>query len=143
MAAGMPTVMVVTAAAPPLGLADELLVPQPVTVSATPVTNSRARVTTGLEDALPLMDLITADYRLSVSGGQGRPASAGVIGARGVAAPLRTPSPPGSRCRTTRGRRAHRNGAARGWPDLSAGGGRQVFPRGPWTDATTTPGRGH
>jgi hypothetical protein len=78
MAAGMPTVMVVTAAAPPLPLADELLVPQPVTVSATPVTNSRARVTTGLEDVLPLMDLIIVDYRLSVSGGKGRPASAGL-----------------------------------------------------------------
>src|SRR6516162_5850240 len=71
MAAGMPTVMVVTAAAP-LPLADELLVPQPARVSATPVASSRARVTAGREDAPPLMALIIADYRLSVAGGPGR-----------------------------------------------------------------------
>src|SRR5215472_2481956 len=143
MAAGMPTVMVVvTAAVPPLPLADELLVPQPATVSATPVASSRARVTTDLEDALPPMALIIADYRLSVTGGVW-PASAGrTTCAGGGAGPLRVPVPPGSRCRTTPGCRAHRNGAARGWPGLSAGGGRQVSPPGPWTDATTTPGRG-
>src|SRR6516165_9515685 len=110
MAAGMPTVMVVTAAAP-LPLADELLVPQPARVSATPVASSRARVTAGLEDALPPMALIIADYHLSVTG-EVWPASAGRAAcAGGGAGPLRVPVPPGSRCRTTPGRRAHRNGA--------------------------------
>src|SRR5215468_9149411 len=143
MAAGMPTVMVVTAAAVPLPLADELLVPQLATVSATPVASSRARVTTGLEDALPPMALIIADYRLSVAGGA-RPASAGrAVSVAGGAGPLRAPVPPGSLCRTRRGCRARRSGAAHGWPGLWAGGGRQVFPPGPWTGATTTPGHGH
>src|SRR6516162_5814112 len=86
MAAGMPTVMVVTAAAP-LPLADELLVPQPARVSATPVASSRARVTAGLEDALPPMALIIADYHLSVTGevwpaSAGRAACAGVVRGR-------------------------------------------------------------
>src|SRR5215469_10012837 len=135
MAAGMPTVMVVTAAPAPPPLADELLVPQPARVSATPVASSRARVTAGLEYAMPLMALIIADYRLSMAG---RPASADrATNARGIARPLRAPFPPGSRCRTTRGHRARRSEAAPGWPDLSAGGGRQLFPPGPWTGATT------
>jgi hypothetical protein len=80
----MPTVMVVTAVALELPLAvalelaladalglllvDELgLLPQPATVSATPVTSNRARVTTVLENALRLRDLFTVYYFLSVT----------------------------------------------------------------------------